>query len=148
MQKIALITGSSGFIGFHLSFLLLSNGWKVIGLDSMSNYYDVELKKARLNQLTESSHFYNYEGSVEDAALLNDIFLRHEPTIMIHLAAQAGVRYSINHPYSYVKSNLIGTFQILEMGKKSLDALVPNNRVYLGQQKQIMKAISSLKKFS
>ena len=118
IKKIALVTGSSGFIGFHLSKLLLSACWKVIGLDSMSNYYDVNLKQARLDILNENPGFLNYKGLVQDKKLLDNIFSKFKPKIVIHLAAQAGVRHSIDNPYSYVESNLIGTFQILEMARK------------------------------
>ncbi|MDB0053286.1 GDP-mannose 4,6-dehydratase [Alphaproteobacteria bacterium] len=118
INKVALITGSSGFIGFHLCSFLLSSDWQVIGLDSMNNYYDVNLKKARLNKLNENTKFLNYEGSVEDIKILEHIFSKYKPEVVIHLAAQAGVRYSIDHPFSYVQSNLIGTFQILEIARK------------------------------
>jgi len=84
----------------------------------MSDYYDVNLKKARLKKLHENSNFHNYKGLVQDSKLLDDIFLKYKPSIVIHLAAQAGVRYSIDNPLSYVESNLIGTFQILEMARK------------------------------
>lgn len=84
----------------------------------MTEYYDVSLKKARQKILCENPNFYNYEGFIEDTKILNEIFLNHKPTIIIHLAAQAGVRYSIENPMSYVKSNLLGTFQILEIARK------------------------------
>ncbi len=105
-------------MGFHLTSLLLFHNWKVIGLDSMSNYYDVNLKKARLKKLNENSNFHNYFGKVENEKLLDEIFSQHNPSVVIHLAAQAGVRYSIKNPFSYVESNLIGTFQILEIARK------------------------------
>ena len=84
----------------------------------MSDYYDVNLKKARLEKLYQNPNFLNYKGMVQNPILLDDIFSRHNPSIVIHLAAQAGVRHSIDHPFSYVESNLIGTFQILEMARK------------------------------
>ena len=84
----------------------------------MTNYYDVNLKKARLKILLKKRNFQNFEGLVEDHKLLNKIFLNHKPNIILHLAAQAGVRYSIENPNSYVQSNLIGTFHILEMARK------------------------------
>jgi len=118
MKKIAFITGSSGFIGFHLAMFFLSNDWEVVGLDALTDYYDVNLKKARQDILCEDSNFHNYEGLIQDARLLNKIFIKYEPNIVIHLAAQAGVRYSIENPMSYVESNLIGTFQILEIARK------------------------------
>jgi len=97
---------------------LLSCDWKVVGLDSMSDYYDVNLKKDRLEKLNENSDFNNYEGLVQNPKLLDDIFSKYNPSVVIHLAAQAGVRQSIDQPFSYVESNLIGTFQILEMARK------------------------------
>ena len=118
MKKIAFITGSSGFIGFHLAMFFLSNDWEVVGLDALTDYYDVNLKKARQKILCENSNFHNYEGLIQDVQLLNEIFLNHKPNIVVHLAAQAGVRYSIENPMSYVESNLIGTFQILEIARK------------------------------
>ena len=118
INDVALVTGSSGFIGFHLSNLLLSSGWKVVGLDSMTDYYDVNLKIARSKKLHEYSEFFNFQGLVQDKKLLDKIYEIHKPNIIIHLAAQAGVRYSIKKPLSYVESNLNGTFQILEMARK------------------------------
>ena len=117
-KKIAFITGTSGFIGFHLALFFLSNDWEVVGLDALTDYYDVNLKKARQKILCENSNFHNYEGFIQDAKLLNEIFLNHKPNIVLHLAAQAGVRYSIENPMSYVESNLIGTFHVLEIARK------------------------------
>ena len=90
----------------------------MVGLDALTDYYDVNLKKARQKILCENSNFHNYEGLIQDVKLLNTIFLRHEPNIVVHLAAQAGVRYSIKNPMSYVESNILGTFQILEIARK------------------------------
>ena len=84
----------------------------------MTDYYDVNLKKGRLKLLLENTNFHSYMGLIQDPKLLDEIFSRHNPNIIIHLAAQAGVRYSIENPISYVESNLIGTFHILEMAKK------------------------------
>ena len=118
IKKVALITGSSGFIGFHLAKFLLAYDWKIIGLDAITDYYDVNLKKARQKLLCSNPNFYNYKGLVQNTKLLNEIYSLHKPNIVIHLAAQAGVRYSIKDPASYVESNLIGTFHILEMARK------------------------------
>ena len=84
----------------------------------MNNYYDVNLKKARLSNLQTHPNFKFYRGLVQDGVYLENIFSKHKPKIIVHLAAQAGVRYSIDNPFSYVESNLFGTFQILEMAKK------------------------------
>jgi UDP-glucuronate 4-epimerase len=96
----------------------LSCDWTIIGLDALTDYYDVNLKKDRQKLLSENPKFYNYQGLVQDPKLLNKIQMNHKPNIIIHLAAQAGVRYSIENPISYVESNLIGTFHILEMARK------------------------------
>ena len=117
-KKVVFITGSSGFIGFHLASFFLSNDWRVIGLDALTDYYDINLKKARQKLLCQNSNFHTYEGFVQDVKLLNEIFLNHKPNLVVHLAAQAGVRYSIEHPISYVESNLIGAFHILEIARK------------------------------
>ena len=85
----------------------------------MTDYYDVGLKKSRIKLLVENINFYNYMGLIEDSKLLDEICSKHNPKIIIHLAAQAGVRYSIENPISYLESNLIGTFHILEMAKKN-----------------------------
>ncbi|MDC0969254.1 GDP-mannose 4,6-dehydratase [Alphaproteobacteria bacterium] len=113
-----MITGSAGFIGFHLAHTFLSKKWRVIGFDAMTNYYDVNLKKKRHSILEEYSNFIPYIGLLQDSKLLNEVYEYHKPTIIIHLAAQAGVRYSIENPISYVESNLIGTFNILELARK------------------------------
>ena len=96
----------------------MSHNWKVVGLDALTNYYDVDLKRARQKLLCENVNFYNYQGIVQDSKLLDKIYSNHNPNIIIHLAAQAGVRYSIENPISYVESNLLGTFHILEMARK------------------------------
>ena len=118
IKKTVLITGSAGFIGFHLSEFFLFNKWNVIGLDAMTNYYDVSLKKDRNKILSKNDNFFCYQGFVQDQELINEIFSKHKPKLIIHLAAQPGVRYSIENPSSYVESNLIGTFHILEIARK------------------------------
>ena len=89
-----------------------------MGLDALTDYYDVNLKKIRQKILCENPNFYNYEGFIQDSKLLNKICLDHKPKIIVHLAAQAGVRYSTENPMSYVETNLVGTFHILEIAKK------------------------------
>ena len=118
IKKVVFVTGSCGFIGFHLTTFFLLNNWQVVGLDALTDYYDINLKKARKKLLCKNSNYFNYHGLIQDAKLLNEIFLKHKPNIVVHLAAQAGVRYSIENPMSYVESNLLGTFQILEIAKK------------------------------
>ena len=113
-----LITGSSGFIGFHLSKLLLDKGNIVHGFDSMNNYYDVQLKKSRLKILKTYKNFSFTKGNIENKKKLDNTFKKFKPKIVIHLAAQAGVRYSINKPRVYLDSNIMGTFNIIESSHK------------------------------
>ena len=113
-----LITGSSGFIGFHLSKKLLDKGHKVYGYDSMNNYYDVSLKKARYNILKKYKNFSFTKNKLENKNSLEKVFKKFKPNIVIHLAAQAGVRYSIQKPRVYLDSNITGTYNIIEVSKK------------------------------
>ncbi len=113
----ALITGVAGFIGFFVAKRLLMDGYRVVGLDSMSDYYDVYLKEARLIQLKENVDFHFVFGKVEDPNLLMRVFESERPDVVIHLAAQAGVRHSIENPRAYMESNLIGTFELLEAAR-------------------------------
>ncbi|SHJ84072.1 UDP-glucuronate 4-epimerase [Shimia gijangensis] len=115
--RTALVTGSAGFIGFHVAKLLLQDGWTVVGLDAMTDYYDVSLKEKRHEMLAEFGRFVPVIGRLEDSGLLMSLFERHQPQVVIHLAAQAGVRYSIDEPRSYVESNLVGTFELLEAAR-------------------------------
>ena len=109
-----LITGSSGFIGFHLSKKILDKGHKVLGIDCMNNYYDVKLKKSRLNILKKYKNFSFNKVNLENEKKIKLIFKKFKPRIVIHLAAQAGVRYSIDKPRLYLKSNIDGTFNVIE----------------------------------
>lgn len=113
-SKIYLITGVAGFIGFHLSQKLLEKGCRVIGIDSISNYYDVNLKYARLEKLEPFGKFTFIKGDISDKAMLVRIFEEYKPNIIVNLAAQAGVRYSVENPDVYIQSNIIGFFNILE----------------------------------
>lgn len=115
MQTV-LVTGSAGFIGYHLCRSLLDDGMRVIGLDALSDYYDVTLKEAR-HQRLEHESFAPVIGRVEDPGLMMQLFADHKPDMVVHLAAQAGVRYSIENPRSYLESNIIGTFEILEAAR-------------------------------
>ena len=110
----ALITGAAGFIGYHLAARLLSRGWRVIGLDAMTDYYDVALKERRRAMLLQNDGFSFVEERIETEGVLETLFAREKPDLVVHLAAQAGVRYSIDNPESYVEANLIGTFRLLE----------------------------------
>ena len=108
------ITGTAGFIGFHLARRLLADGHVVHGFDGLTDYYDVRLKRARHALLETSPNFTPIIGQLENADLLKAAIRDFAPDIVVHLAAQAGVRYSIEHPETYVSSNLIGTFNLLE----------------------------------
>ena len=108
------ITGTAGFIGFHLARRLLAEGHVVHGFDGLTDYYDVRLKRARHALLEASANFTAIIGQLENADLLKAAIRDCAPDIVVHLAAQAGVRYSIEHPQTYVSSNLIGTFNLLE----------------------------------
>ncbi|MFU8824075.1 GDP-mannose 4,6-dehydratase [Yoonia sp.] len=116
MQTV-LITGSAGFIGFHLSQLLLGQGFRVIGLDSHNDYYDPRLKADREAQLVSHPQFAAVRGKVEEPGQLLDLFATHRPDAVVHLAAQAGVRYSIENPRAYTEANLLGTFELLEAAR-------------------------------
>jgi len=117
MTETALVTGSAGFIGFHTSQRLLQAGMRVIGLDAMTDYYDVSLKKRRHEILKNSPGFTPVEARLEEPGLLAGLMAEHKPSAVIHLAAQAGVRYSIDAPRSYVEANLIGTYELLEAAR-------------------------------
>jgi UDP-glucuronate 4-epimerase len=112
------ITGSSGFIGFHLCKKLLDKGHNVCGYDSMNTYYDIRLKKARYEILKKYKNFSFSKGKVENQKILNKLILKFKPRVIIHLAAQAGVRYSIENPKVYLDSNIVGTFNVIEAAKK------------------------------
>ena len=112
------ITGSSGFIGFHLAMKLLNKGIKVYGFDSMNSYYDVKLKKARLDILRKYKNFSFTKQSLQNEKKLSKCIMKFKPQIIIHLAAQAGVRHSIKNPDLYLNANILGTFNILKIAKK------------------------------
>lgn len=114
-----LITGTAGFIGFHLSRRLLADGHQVVGIDNFSHYYDVTLKEARNAVLEKHGNgFKVLRISLEDSDALNSAWEDAAPDVVVHLAAQAGVRYSIEHPEAYVSSNLVGTFNVLEAARR------------------------------
>ncbi|MFD0858542.1 GDP-mannose 4,6-dehydratase [Roseovarius aquimarinus] len=113
-MRTVLITGTAGFIGFHLAKLMLDEGFRVVGYDGMTDYYDVALKRSRHQILLQNAHFSCEEGMLEDMERLHALFERTKPDIVVHLAAQAGVRYSLENPRSYVEANILGTFNLME----------------------------------
>ena len=113
-NNVYFITGAAGFIGFYLSKRLLEAGAEVIGLDNMNDYYEVSLKEERLRILHELDGFTFIKGDLADKETIMDIFKQYQPDIVVNLAAQAGVRYSIDNPDAYIQSNLVGFFNILE----------------------------------
>lgn len=117
MGRKAFVTGSAGFIGYHLCQRLLADGWQVLGLDSISDYYDIRLKQRRHAMLSQSPGFRAVEGLLEAPGLVRGLVEEFRPDVIVHLAAQAGVRHSIDAPRSYVDANLIGTFEVLEAAR-------------------------------
>ncbi|KAA0969007.1 NAD-dependent epimerase/dehydratase family protein [Aureimonas fodinaquatilis] len=109
-----LITGCAGFIGFHLARRMLADGHVICGIDSLSAYYDVGLKRRRLALLQKAESFEFLHQDIADKPALDEAFKRFAPEIVVHLAAQAGVRHSITHPQDYVSANICGTFNLLE----------------------------------
>lgn len=121
--KTIFVTGVAGFIGSNLVKRLFADveGVTVVGIDNMNDYYDVRLKDARLKELSENLSFIFVKGSIADKALITEIFETYKPQVVVNLAAQAGVRYSITNPDAYVESNLIGFYNILEACRHSYD---------------------------
>ncbi|WHH57490.1 GDP-mannose 4,6-dehydratase [Petroclostridium sp. X23] len=114
MRKTYLITGAAGFIGYFLSKKLLEQGCRVIGMDNINDYYDVNLKYSRLDLLKPFEKFTFIQGDISDKDMVMNVFREYRPSIVVNLAAQAGVRYSIENPDVYMQSNIIGFFNILE----------------------------------
>ena len=113
-NKTYLITGAAGFIGFHVARRYLEAGEQVIGFDNLNDYYSVELKEDRLAILEEYAGFSFIQGDLKDRDLVAEVFAEYQPEIVIHLAAQAGVRYSLENPHAYIDSNLVGFLNVLE----------------------------------
>ncbi|WP_462294221.1 NAD-dependent epimerase/dehydratase family protein [Acidaminococcus intestini] len=132
------ITGAAGFIGYHLALRLLSKGYAVHGMDNLNAYYEVALKKERLKRLSYYPGFSFTEGDISDKDAVGGVFTKLSPKIVVNLAAQAGVRYSIDHPRDYIDSNIVGFFTILEACRHhSVNHLVyaSSSSVYGNQEK-------------
>ena len=122
-NKTVFLTGVAGFIGSNLAKRLFADvpSVKIIGIDNMNDYYDVRLKKARLEELYTQPNFTFVKGSIADKAIIEKIFADYKPDVVVNLAAQAGVRYSITNPDAYIESNLLGFYNILEACRHSYD---------------------------
>ena len=131
-MKRILITGTAGFIGFHLAKLLLAEGFVVHGYDGMTDYYDVALKQRRHQMLLQNPNFAATEGMLEDQPLFDRVADEFAPDVIVHLAAQAGVRYSLENPRAYLDANVIGTFNVMEAARR------------LGVQHLLMASTSSV----
>ncbi|PIE13704.1 MAG: UDP-glucuronate 5-epimerase [Rhodobacterales bacterium] len=116
--RTIMVTGTAGFIGFHLARHLLDEGFHVVGYDGMTDYYDVNLKRRRHQMLLQNPGFRAVEGMLEDFDLLHKTITEANPDAIVHLAAQAGVRYSLENPRSYIEANLIGTFNVMECARE------------------------------
>jgi UDP-glucuronate 4-epimerase len=115
--KTALITGSAGFIGYHCARRWLDEGWRVVGVDAFTDYYDPGLKRDRAKLLTAYPEYVEVEARIEDPGVLASLMAEHAPEHVVHLAAQAGVRYSIDAPRTYIDANIRGTFELLEAAR-------------------------------
>lgn len=109
-----LVTGTAGFIGNHLALALLARGDEVVGIDNLNDYYDVNLKKARLQRILEHPNYQHIQGDIADRKSIEQLFKEQQPQRVVNLAAQAGVRYSIDNPHAYIDSNIVGFINILE----------------------------------
>jgi UDP-glucuronate 4-epimerase len=118
MSGNIMVTGAAGFIGYHLSQLLLETGSRVIGIDNVNDYYDPKLKEDRLSRLAAYDHFVFHKLDIKDGAALDDVFKTHQPQVVVNLAAQAGVRYSIENPMAFMDSNVVGFLNVLEACRK------------------------------
>lgn len=146
-METVLITGAAGFIGANLAKKILteSEDVRVIGVDSITDYYDVRLKESRLEELERFAAFIFVRGDIADKQMIQKLFAAYQPDIVVNLAAQAGVRYSIDNPDSYIHSNLIGFYNILEACRHSYDAAkADQNASYQGVRHLVYASSSSV----
>ncbi len=140
MTQPILVTGAAGFIGFHTSLRLLNQGIEVVGIDNLNDYYEVSLKEARLAKLKEFDNFKFVKLDISDKSSMENLWAEHGPFVeVIHLAAQAGVRYSLENPYSYITSNCMGHLTVMEMCRHTKDfkhlVYASSSSVYGGNKK-------------
>ena len=138
-MNTCLITGAAGFIGYHASQRWMNEGWRVVGIDCFSDYYDPTIKRARAKLLEENDRFALVEDRIEAPGFLADVFAEHRPAHVVHLAAQAGVRHSIEAPRDYVEANLVGTFELLEAARAH-----PTERLLLASTSSVYGANTKL----
>lgn len=146
-NKTVFLTGVAGFIGSNLAKRLFDDvpSVKIIGIDNMNDYYDVRLKEARLEELFTQPNFAFIKGSIADSNLVDSIFADYKPDVVVNLAAQAGVRYSITNPDAYIESNLLGFYNILEACRHSYDAVQADKNVeYKGVEHLVYASSSSV----
>ncbi|MGB3754039.1 MAG: SDR family NAD(P)-dependent oxidoreductase [Parerythrobacter sp.] len=117
-MRTVFVTGTAGFIGFHLARLLLAEGFRVVGYDGMTDYYDVRIKERRHQMLLQNEHFSAHVGMLEDFETLQRVVTEAAPDAILHLAAQAGVRYSLENPRAYIDANITGTFNVMECARE------------------------------
>lgn len=117
-MRTIMITGTAGFIGFHLAQLLLKEGFRVVGYDALTDYYDVRLKQRRHQMLLQNANFKCVEDYLENQERLQSFIENEKPDVIVHLAAQAGVRYSLENPRAYMETNIMGTFNVLECARE------------------------------
>ena len=138
MSERIIVTGAAGFIGFHLSKSLLDDGYEVMGIDNLNDYYDPKLKHARLDQIKQYKNFLFQRINIVDREPLTKAFTDFKPSKVVNLAAQAGVRYSIENPYAYMEANLVGFLNVLELCRhNNVEGLIyaSSSSVYGGNTK-------------
>ena len=137
MSNFILVTGVAGFIGSRTAQILLNNKNKIIGIDNLNDYYNIKIKKFRLSLLKEDKNFIFYEGDIEDKSFLSDIFKKYSVSIVINLAARAGVRYSITNPFIYASTNYYGSLNLLDLMREnniSKYVMASTSSIYAGSE--------------